>query len=423
MRNQHRIIALASLSALAVAFFLQGCGSGGSSSTATPTPPPNVAPNTPTGFGATTVGSNINLTWAASSNTTSYNVLFSTNPSGPFAIATTVPANVLATSVALPTGNYFFQLVAVNGSGSSGVATASANVVSGGGATQVALTHTGNNDITTVDGSTGYLQNEINDATFVEQSPEISPDGQKIVYISNEGGPNHIWVRRLTASGSTSRKQITIGAGFNDSEPSWSPDGHTIVFVTTRWGIAELCSIDTNQITTGSPTSIPAIPSPTDPERRLTNNSLPESRPRWQPISGSSRIAYVVNNEIHVLDASGDTTLLQVNTETYNDPQWSPDGSKIAYTTNHFGTPISKNIAFVTNITTTNPTQYQVTNTNNCFLPMWNPNGSSEIGYLTTAGSLFRTTAGTGGVQTQSGVYVPGITGSSLISYAYWGKK
>jgi len=57
--------------------------------------------------------------------------------------------------------------------------------------------------------------------------PDLSPDGQRIVYHSNESGAFHIWVMNADGTGQT---QLTDEDGYEDFQPSWSPDGSRIVF-------------------------------------------------------------------------------------------------------------------------------------------------------------------------------------------------
>ncbi len=58
-------------------------------------------------------------------------------------------------------------------------------------------------------------------------SPDWSPDGERIVYESNQSGDFHIWVMNANGSGKT---QLTHQSGFEDFQPSWSPDGKKILF-------------------------------------------------------------------------------------------------------------------------------------------------------------------------------------------------
>jgi Tol biopolymer transport system component len=73
---------------------------------------------------------------------------------------------------------------------------------------------------------------------------------------------------------------------------------------------------------------------------QLTNNSVWESEPMWSP--GGSKIAFTSdrdgNSEIYVMDADGSNQVRLTNSEGGDDdPAWSPDGSKIAFTSNRDG--------------------------------------------------------------------------------------
>ncbi|HMC07444.1 MAG TPA: hypothetical protein VKG89_08645, partial [Solirubrobacterales bacterium] len=58
-------------------------------------------------------------------------------------------------------------------------------------------------------------------------APDWSPDGQQIVYESNESGSFAIW--SMDADGGN-QTRLTDEPGFEDFLPSWSPDGHQILF-------------------------------------------------------------------------------------------------------------------------------------------------------------------------------------------------
>jgi Tol biopolymer transport system component len=72
-----------------------------------------------------------------------------------------------------------------------------------------------------------------------EHSPDLSPDGRQVVYVSDASGDDDLWLMTLDATGrSTGSRQLTSGYS-SDREPHWSPDGTRIVFFretnTARW--------------------------------------------------------------------------------------------------------------------------------------------------------------------------------------------
>lgn len=68
-----------------------------------------------------------------------------------------------------------------------------------------------------------------------DDSPAWSPDGKKIAFVSIRNGVSHIFV--MNADG-TSAQQLTNGPGEN-IHPMWSPDGSKILFNTTHFAEAE----------------------------------------------------------------------------------------------------------------------------------------------------------------------------------------
>ncbi len=90
-----------------------------------------------------------------------------------------------------------------------------------------------------------------------------SPDGRKIVFVSDRDGNLEIYVINADGSG---RRNLTRQPG-HDSDPAWSPDGRKIAFTTKREGNFEIYVMNAD----GSG------------QRNLTHNPAPDRFPVWSP--------------------------------------------------------------------------------------------------------------------------------------------
>jgi PKD repeat protein len=70
--------------------------------------------------------------------------------------------------------------------------------------------------------------------------PMFSPDGKKIIYVSNRAGSEDIWI--MDADGKN-KVQLTSGSA-KDSFPVWSPDGKKIAFWSDRGGERGIYTLD-----------------------------------------------------------------------------------------------------------------------------------------------------------------------------------
>ncbi len=154
------------------------------------------------------------------------------------------------------------------------------------------------------------------DGGYLDYFPAVSPDGEKIAYISNEGNDFaltrlHIYTRR-TGHVQTYNKRVR-------SRLSWTPDSQKLVYVRLKDRFNDLFVFDINS----------------NKERRISAD-LRAKDPAVSP--DGKTIAFVRNNDgstnlaLADIDGSGIRYFSNYNdgTQIYG-PVWSPDGSKIAF--------------------------------------------------------------------------------------------
>jgi len=187
--------------------------------------------------------------------------------------------------------------------------------------TRIAFTH--NFDDIYVMNADGTNQTNLTNSAALEAGPAWSPDGSRIAFQACEGldyGPCDIYVMSADGAGRTN----LTGTGDN-SACAWSPDGSKIVFSSHRDGNIEiyLMNPDGTGVT------------------RLTHSVGSDWLPAWSP--DGTKIAFtsdredpgctfICNEEIYVMNADGGgQTRVTSNPASDLGPDWSPDGSKIAF--------------------------------------------------------------------------------------------
>lgn len=117
--------------------------------------------------------------------------------------------------------------------------------------------------------------------------PVWSPDGKRIAFISNRLDSFDIFV--MNADGSD--KKLLIGSPSIDIAPVWSPDGKKILYSSNREGYFDLYLYHISE----------------DKEERLTNSEFHEFYGTWSP--NGSRIAYLATEQdephLYVMNADG----------------------------------------------------------------------------------------------------------------------
>ncbi len=182
-------------------------------------------------------------------------------------------------------------------------------------------------------------------------APSWSPDGTRLVFVRD----NEIFV--MDADG-VDQRQLASNHHRN-SAPSWSPDGTQIVFISffddAYQGDSGGGGEDGTQIT------LSRFPSPNLPSGQSTIEG-PEADDPGEPGDW----------EVLVMNADG-TNLRQLTYNDYYDgaPSWSPDGARIAFTSNRDG----DQEVFVMNADGSLPHQLTA-NTAHDTGPSWSPDGA-----------------------------------------------
>ncbi|MBX2809715.1 MAG: Tol-Pal system beta propeller repeat protein TolB [Cellvibrionaceae bacterium] len=145
-------------------------------------------------------------------------------------------------------------------------------------------------------------------------SPEWSPNGQYVVYVSFETGRAAIFVQELATG---KRQQVTNFTGLNGA-PSWSPDGKKLALVLSKDGNAEIYILDlaSRQL------------------RRITQHFAIDTEPTWS--TDGQRIIFTSNRggkpQIYqVTLSSGDVERLSFEGDYNANAQTTPDGKGLVY--------------------------------------------------------------------------------------------
>ncbi len=160
--------------------------------------------------------------------------------------------------------------------------------------------------------------------------PRWSPDARQLAFLRDRGGDERFDIWLVDRDGEHERN-LTNEPGVMHRDIAWSPDGTKVAYTANAGG--ETFAIYVIDVTTGA-------------KRALTDGSRTDFQPRWSPdgallVFWSRRETTPTNADLYVVAASGgEATRLDtrggVDGES-TDPQWSPDGTRISFTTDTRG--------------------------------------------------------------------------------------
>ena len=167
---------------------------------------------------------------------------------------------------------------------------------------------------------------------FITSSASFSPDGKFLALAAKHGGKDDIVIVDVDHNRQVRDIRVPI-AGVNT--PSWSPDGQRLVFSGLDGGISDLFTINAD----GSDL------------RRLTNDKNADLDPVWSP--DGKTIAFATDRgpdtdfktlrignmkiALYHLDSGKIDLLAGLDVGRNVDPQWSPDGQSIAFVSDRNG--------------------------------------------------------------------------------------
>lgn len=145
--------------------------------------------------------------------------------------------------------------------------------------------------------------------------PSFSPDGTKIVYASEAGSARQIYTMNIDGS---SKVQVT--SADRNYEPRFSPDGTKIIFRKGGGGVyggqGDLYTVNSNG--TG-----------------LTQITNTAGQTEWEPSFSpdGTKIIYSVDDDIYTADADGsnEQIVASYSSGSVQSPRYSPDGTAILY--------------------------------------------------------------------------------------------
>lgn len=163
---------------------------------------------------------------------------------------------------------------------------------------------------------------------FHDARPAFSPNGDKVAFVRSSG-PIYVDEILVASVGSGEAKQLTFDSRRIFGPPTWTRDGREIIYASNRAGLATLWRIP---VTGGTPQPVRGSgPVASHPSISHHGKELVYQHPDQEQYIWRLQL----RDETH---ASGSASLLVSSSNAGNFlPQFSPDGAKIAFTSDRGG--------------------------------------------------------------------------------------
>lgn len=212
----------------------------------------------------------------------------------------------------------------------------------------------GNKDVWIMDYD-GFNQQAITVSKTLNLSPDLSPDGKKVVFTSYRTAEGKIGQNLVVYSIYEGKRVNLFGRGTLNSAPAWSSDSTRVAFTSNVNGNADLFTINAD----GSGL------------RQITFGRGIDTSPAWNPRSGE--IAFTSDRSgapmIYVMNQDGTDERRLTFVGEYNESaSWSPDGTKLAYVSRS-GSIFDIYVIDMQSTVVTRLTQNEGSNENPCWSP------------------------------------------------------